>query len=333
MDLGSQLRNRRCLVTGGLGFIGSNLAVRLVGLGARVHIIDAKSPDMGANLFNIEPVREQVKVDIAEIGDPDAAPLLARAILDCDYAFNVMGQVSHIDSMTNPRADLDANCISHLALLETCRHVNPDVKIVYTSTRQIYGRAGSLPVNEDHALYPTDVNGIHKLAGEWYHRLYGDVYGLRTVVLRLTNTYGPRQLMRHSRQGFIPHFVRLALEGKEIQIYGDGRQRRDFCEVDDAVDAMLMAMTSSTADGCVFNVGGATSATLEEFTQTLLRVTQTGSYRLVPFPPARRAIDIGDFTADYTRIQTVLGWRPKVVLEEGLARMVSYYRRYGSYYW
>ncbi len=322
-------RGKKVLITGGLGFIGSNLAHRLVALGAEVLIVDSLIPDYGGNLFNIAGIEDRVRVNIADVRDPNAMRVLVQGQ---DYLFNLAGQVSHIDSMKDPYTDLEINVRAQLSILEACRHNNPQIRIVFASTRQIYGRPRYLPVDEEHLLAPTDVNGVNKMAGEWYHLVYHNVYGVRSTVLRLTNTYGPRQLMKHNRQGFVAWFVRLALEGKEIQIFGDGRQKRDFCYVDDAVDALLRAGASDAAYGEIFNVGGHV-ASLLEFTETLIRVAGQGSYRLVPFPEERKAIDIGDYYADYGKIRRILGWEPRIPLEEGLARMVAYYRKYRPHYW
>src|SRR5205085_4949824 len=207
-----------------------------------------------------------------------------------DVIFNLAGQVSHIDSMEEPYTDLEINCRSQLTLLEACRHNNPAVKVVFAGTRQIYGRPNSLPVTESHLVRPTDVNGINKAAGENYHLVYNNVFGVRACSLRLTNVYGPRQLIKHGRQGFIGWFVRLAIEGREIQIYGDGSQVRDFVFVEDAVDAFLRAGASDTVNGQVFNVGGAEPVSHSDLVKILLDVAGAGSVRYVPWPPEKKAI-------------------------------------------
>lgn len=321
---------RTTLVTGGLGFIGSNLAHRLVGLGAKVTLVDAMIPDCGGNPFNISGIRDRVVVEIADIGDCNRMASLVRGQ---EYIFNLAGQVSHVDSMRDPMADLEINAKSHLAFLETCRQHNPEAKLVYAGTRQVYGRPVYLPVDENHPLSPTDVNGINKQAAEWYHMVYHTAYGLRASSLRLTNVYGPSQLMKHSRQGFIPWFIRLALDGEEIQVFGDGRQLRDLTYVDDVVEAFLLAAVSDAAEGQVFNLGGLQAVSLAEMAQRIVAAAGSGSFRLVPFPAERQAIDIGDFYADYSKIKETLGWEPKVSLEEGLMRTMAYYRCYKEHYW
>jgi len=322
--------NKRAMITGGLGFIGSNLARRLVGLGAKVVLVDSLIPGCGGNLFNISGIEDKVKVHIADVRHENNTNYLVRGQ---DYIFNLAGQGSHIDSMRDPYTDLELNCRSHLSILEACRKYNPDVKIVYASTRQIYGRPHYLPVDEGHPLHPTDVNGINKMAGELYHLLYHKVYGIRTTSLRLTNTYGPRMVVKHSRQTFLGWFIRLAIEGEEIPIFGDGHQKRDLTYIDDAVDAFLRAAADEKAIGQVFNLGGLKPISLLELTEMLIEICGGGRYRFVPFPPGRKRIDIGDFYADYSKITRTLGWRPTIPLREGLKRTVEFYRRYKEHYW
>ncbi len=326
---------KKVLITGGLGFIGSNLAIRLVELGADVLIVDSLIPDYGGNLFNIEPIKDKVRVNIADVRDVNSMNYLVRGQ---DYLFNLAGQVSHIDSMRDPYTDLEINCRAQLSILEACRHNNPLVKIVYAGTRQVYGVPEYLPVDENHILHPTDVNGINKMAGEWYHILYNNVYGIRAVSLRLTNTYGPRLLMKHNRQGFVGWFIRLAIDNEEIQIFGDGSQMRDLNYVDDVVEAMLLAAVYDGANGRIFNLGKSPPVSLLEFVQVLLGVCQEfgvgkGGYRLVPFPPDKKRIDIGDYYADYSKIHKMLGWTPRVPLREGLWRTVAYYVQHREHYW
>jgi len=326
----SEYGGRNVMITGGLGFIGSNLAHKLVELGANVLLVDSLIPDYGGNLFNIAGIRDKVKVNIADVRDENAMNYLVR---DQNYIFNLAGQVSHIDSMNDPYTDLEINCRSQLSILEACRKSNPTVKIVFAGTRQQYGKPQYLPVDEKHLMCPTDVNGINKMAGEWYHIVYNNVYGIRATSLRLTNTYGPRQLMKHNRQGFIGWFIRQAIDGKEIQIYGDGQQVRDLTYVDDVVDAFLRAAANDKTNGEVFNLGGLEPINLLELTQMLLEITGTGSYRLVPFPEEKKKIDIGDVYCDYTKVKKVLGWEPQVSLREGLKKTVRYCREYQQHYW
>jgi len=305
--------DKHILVTGGLGFIGSNLARRLVDLGAHVTLIDSLIPEYGGNRFNIAGYADRLQVNIADVRDTYAMRALVQGQ---DILFNLAGQVSHIDSMTDPFTDLEINTRSQLSILEACRYENPAIKIVYAGTRQQYGKPDYLPLDEEHRQNPTDVNGVNKLAGEQYHILYHNAYGLRATSLRLTNTYGPRQLISHNRQGFIGWFVRLAVEGKEIQLYGDGQQRRDLCYVDDVVDAFLRVGATDKSDGQVYNLGGQEPITLLALAQLLVEIAGHGSVRLVPWPPERQRIDIGDVYSSYARIEEVLEWRPITPLHE-----------------
>lgn len=330
MNMSNEYRSKRVMITGGLGFIGSNLAHRLVELGAEVLIVDSLIPDHGGNLFNIEGIADQVRVNIADVRDRNGMDYLVRGQ---EYIFNLAGQVSHMDSMRDPYTDLEINCRSQLSLLEACRYNNPTVKIVYASTRQIYGTPDYLPVDERHLVHPTDVNGINKMAGEWYHILYSNVYGVRATSLRLTNTYGPRQLVKHNRQGFIGWFIRLAVDGEEISLYGDGKQLRDLNHVDDVVEAFLLAGASNAVNGEVFNLGGTRPVSLLEIVDTLIDLCPGASYRLVPFPEDKKRIDIGDYYGDYSKIETTLGWKPQVSLRDGLADAIEFYRQNKEHYW
>lgn len=321
---------RRVLITGGLGFIGSNLARRLAALGSQVLLVDSLVPDYGGNRFNLAGIEDQVTVNIADVRDPYAMSALVPGY---EVLFNLAGQVSHLDSMTDPFTDLEINARSQLFILEACRQHNPEIKIVYAGTRQSYGRPLYLPLDEEHRNRPTDINGVNKLAGEWYHLVYGQAHGLRTCSLRLTNTYGPRQLMKHSRQGFIAWFVRLAMEGREIQVYGDGQQRRDLTYVDDVVDAFLRAGASDAANGHVLNLGGQAPISLLELAHLIVEIAGQGNVRLIPWPDARRRIDVGDVYSSYELIRRTLGWQPTTPLRAGLEQMIGFYREHGQHYW
>ena len=322
-------QGRRVMVTGGLGFIGSNLAHHLVGLGAEVLVVDALIPDYGGNRFNIEAIAARVRVNTADIRERDTMRELVRGQ---DVIFNLAGQVSHIDSMRDPYTDLEINCLSQLALLEACRYVNPTVKVVFAGTRQVYGRPDSLPVTEGHLVRPTDVNGINKAAGEQYHLVYNNVFGIRACSLRLTNVYGPRQLIRHNRQGFIGWFIRLALEGRTIQIYGDGSQLRDFVHVDDAADAFLRAGADDACNGDVFNVGGSSPISHRELTTLLIAAAGSGRVEYIDWPAEKKAIDIGSFYADSSKLLGVTGWSPTVDLADGLGSTLAFYRAHFAHY-
>jgi UDP-glucose 4-epimerase len=325
-----KFKDSNVLITGGLGFIGSNLARRLVDLGANVTLVDSLIPQYGGNFFNIHDIQDSVKVNVSDVRDPFA---LAYLVKDKDYLFNLAGQTSHLDSMTDPQADLDINASAQLSILETCRKHNPSVKIVFASTRQIYGKPEYLPVDEKHPIRPVDVNGINKLAGEWYHILYNNVYGIRACALRLTNTYGPGMRVKDARQTFLGIWVRNLIEGKPVLIFGDGAQLRDFNYVDDVVDAMLLAAVSDEANGEIYNLGSREVVNLKELAAMMVEMHPGGHYEIVPFPPERKAIDIGDYYSDFTKIKEALGWEPTISLKDGLRKSLDYYLLHHSHYW
>ncbi len=321
----------RVLITGGLGFLGSHMAKRLVDAGADVTIVDSLIPEYGGNPYNVRTIADRVHINYSDIRDPWSIRYLVK---DQDYIFNLAGQVSHLDSMKDPETDLDINCKSQLSLLEALRENNTEARIVFAASRQQYGRPKSLPVTEEHPLVPVDVNGINLVAGESYHLLYNDVYGIRAASLRLTNTYGPHLLMKHGRQGFITVFIRRALEGKAIQVFGDGSQLRDFTYVSDAVDAFLAIGVTETAFGRAFNVGGAEPVSLLEVARLCQDVADAGgTVETVAWPPDREKIDIGSIYVDHSRLSRETGWAPSVGLREGLARTIEFYREHGEHYW
>jgi UDP-glucose 4-epimerase len=312
----------KVLITGGLGFIGSNLARRLVGLGAEVTLVDSLVPEYGGNRFNIDGLDDRVRVNISDVRDPYS---LRTHLAGQDFLFNLAGQTSHLDSMEDPFTDLEINCRAQLSILETCRQFNPTARIVFASTRQIYGRPERLPVDERHPLRPVDVNGINKLAGEFYHRLYNDVYELPACVLRLTNTYGPRMRIKDARQTFVGVWIRLLLEGKSFEVWG-GQQLRDFTYVDDCVEALLLAAVRPEAAGQVFNLGGGEITSLVDLARLLIELNGVGHFELREFPADRKRIDIGDYYADDALIRKTLGWRPAVSLRDGFKRTLDFFR-------
>jgi UDP-glucose 4-epimerase len=322
-------RGRKVMITGGLGFIGSNLARQLVELGAQVLLVDSLIPDYGGNLFNIDGIADRLAVNIADVRQESTMNYLVRGH---SVIFNLAGQVSHIDSMRNPYADLEINCRSQLTILEACRYNNPSVKVVFAGTRQVYGRPDSLPVSERHLVRPTDVNGINKAAGEYYHLVYNNVFKVAACSLRLTNVYGPRQLIRHNRQGFIGWFIRQAIEDGTIQIYGDGSQLRDFVYVDDAADAFLRAGASEHCNGEVFNVGGDLPISHRDLTSLLIETAGSGRVVYVEWPADKKSIDIGSFYADSSKFKNATGWTPAVPLPDGLRRTIAFYRKHFDRY-
>ena len=329
-QVASELSGAHVLITGGAGFIGSNLARVLVDAGSQLTIIDSLIPEYGGNMENLAGIADRVALNISDVRDPHLIRTLVQGV---DVVFNLAGQTSHLDSMTDPHTDLDINAGAQLSLLEACRQVNPDAVVVFASTRQFYGKPDYLPVNEGHPIRPVDVNGINKWAGEAYHLLYHQVYGMPTTALRLTNTYGPRMRVRDARQTFLGVWIKQALTREPIKIFGNGQQRRDFTYVDDCVHALLLAATRSKAIGRAFNLGSTEVVSLEELARMMTGLVPGSSFQLIPFPEDRKRIDIGDYFADTTLISESLGWTPTIDLTDGLARTVDYYREHGSAYW
>ena len=328
-DLKSFYNGKNALITGGIGFIGSNLARVLVELGATVTLVDSMIPEYGGNIFNIAEIKDRVKVNFSDIRDIYSMEYLVQ---EKDLIFNLAGTLSHIDSMKDPVTDLEINCGSQLCLLEACRRHNPGVKILFAGTRGQYGKPQYLPVDEKHPLQPTDVNGINNMAGEWYHILYNNVYGIRACSLRLTNTYGPRHQMKHPRQGVINWFIRNLLDGETVKIFGDGGQVRDLNYVDDVVHAFLLAGADHRADGQIYNLGG-DALPLTAIVEKMIEVRGRGKSELVPYAPDLRKIEIGDYRADTAKIRSELGWAPQVPLADGLARTFAFYETNREHYW
>ena len=330
IDLAETYAGKRVLITGGLGFIGSNLAHRLVGLDADVAIVDALVPGCGGNLFNLDGIRSRVGVHIGDISNPDTVGAL---IGGKHFIFNLAGHRSHVGALADPQLDLRINCQSHLGLLDACRTGNPSAAILFAGTRSQYGRAARLPVDESHSLHPVDINGMHKLVGEFYHLFYWRLYGLPVRCLRLTNTFGPRHPMEHSRQGFLHWFIRLAMNNRPIPIYGDGKQLRDFNYVDDVVQAMLLALATDRTKGRVFNLGGGRPISVLEAAEAVVLACRGGRIDHVEVLRDSREIEVGDYWADCRAFHEATGWRPAVPFEEGLDRTVQFYRARGEHYW
>ena len=323
------MKGKKVLITGGMGFIGSNLARRLVEEGAHVTIVDRMIPEYGGNMRNIHEISDKVTVNLSDIRDPFSVNQL---ICKQDYLFNLAGQTSHLDSMEDPFTDLDINAKAQLSILEACRKHNPKVRIVFASTRQIYGKPEYLPVDEKHPLHPVDVNGINKMAGERYHILYHDVYGIPSSVLRLTNTYGPRMRIKDARQTFLGIWIRNLLEGKPLQVFGDGKQRRDYNFVADVIDALIMTASNEDAVGKIYNLGTSAPLSLEETARIMCEMIIGSSYELTPFPENRKAIDVGDFICDYQNFSNASGWSPKVTFEDGIQQTIEYFQSELEYY-
>ncbi len=322
--------DKRVIITGGLGFIGSNLARALVRQGAEVTLVDSLIPEYGGNLFNIDDIGDKVTGNMCDVRNSYAMSYLLR---DKDFLFNLAGQTCHLDSMTDPQTDLEINAAAQISILDVCRRTNPGIKIVFASTRQIYGRPDYLPVDERHPTRPVDINGVNKLAGEWYHLLYNNIYGVRACALRLTNTYGPGMRVKDARQTFLGVWIRKLIERIPLQVFGDGSQLRDFNYVDDCVRALLLAGSSDVSNGKVYNLGSNEVISLKELAEIMVRLVHNGAFELTPFPSDRKAIDIGDYYGDYSLIRRELGWQPSIGLHEGLQRTLAYYLANHRQYW
>jgi UDP-glucose 4-epimerase len=323
-------QNKKAAITGGLGFLGSNLAIELVRLGAKVRLIDPMFPLYGGNLFNIEEIKDRVEVHLKDIRDGEAMRALVR---DQDVIFHIGNQTSHIDSMTDPFLDVDINCRGNLVFLEACRHQNPDVKIVYAGTRAQYGRLESVPVSENHRMNPTDIYGVNKHAGEQYHHIYHQVYGLRTVSLRINNTFGPHHQMKHSKYGILNWMIRLAMDGETIPIFGEGDQLRDFNYVDDVTRAFLLAGSNPKTDGEAYNLGSGNPVSFRQIMEKVIDIAGSGEIQFIPWPDDRKRIETGDYVADFSKIRAELGWQPEVPFEKGMEKTIAFYRKYKKYYW
>ena len=324
-----EISNQKVLITGGMGFIGSNLARRLIKYDNQVTVADSLIPEYGGNFRNLYDLQDQVTINLSDVRDPFS---INELIKDQNYLFNLAGQTSHLDSMENPFTDLDINAKAQLSILEACRKKNPDIRIVFASTRQIYGKPQYLPVDEKHALHPADVNGVNKIAGESYHILYNEVYGIPSSVLRLTNTYGPRMRIKDARQTFLGIWIRNLLEGKPIQIFGDGKQRRDYNFVEDVIDALLIGATRTEAVGKVYNLGSPDPLSLEDTAKVMCKLTHGSAYEFVSFPKDRQAIDVGDFICDYSSFASSFGWEPRVSFEDGMLRSFEYFKEEIEHY-
>ena len=323
-------QGKQVLITGGLGFIGSNLAIRLVGLGARLTLLDAMIDDHGGNLFNIEPVKDRVAINFSDVRDESSVRYLVRGK---DYVFHLAGQNDHVLSLTNPFPDIDINIKGSAILLEACKRYNRQARVVYSGTRGEYGPAVRLPVAEDQPLNPKGIYELSSLTAQRLFQIYHDNHQVRSVALRLTNIYGERAQMRHNRFGVANWFVRLALDDQTIPVFGDGSLRRDFLYVQDAVDAMLLCAATEEAYGQVFNVGNDQPSSFRELAETVVRVAGSGMWAFTPFTPERAAQEPGDFCSDIQKIRRVVGWQPATGLEDGVRQTVAYYRRHKEHYW
>lgn len=323
-------KGKNILITGGLGFIGSSIALKMVQLGAEVTLVDAMIPDYGGNLFNIEPIKEKVTINFSNIADVTSMNYLVR---DKDYIFHCAGQVCHVMSLSDPFPDIEYNIKGTAILMEACKKNNPKVKVIKTGTRGQYGPATRLPVNEDAPTNPKGIYEISNLTAEKIMKVYNDIHGIKTVLLRLTNIYGPRSQMKHSRFGVVNWFVRQAIDSETIKIFGDGTILRDFLYIDDCVDAVLMSAISENAVGEILNVGVDKPTSFLDLIKLIIKIAKSGSCEFAEFSPERKVQEPGNFYSDINKIKKLTGWEPKTNLKDGLAKTIDYYKLYKKYYW
>ena len=323
-------KNKEILITGGLGFIGSNLAIKLVEMGAAVTLLDVMIEGLGGNLFNIESIKNKANVNFSDIRDENSMNNIVR---NKDYIFHLAGQNDHVLSLSNPFPDIDINVKGSLVLLEACKKHNRNVTLIYTGTRGEYGSAIKLPVNEDAPINPRGVYELTSLTAQKLFKIYNDNYGVRSVTLRLTNIYGKKAQMKHSRFGVANWFIRQALDDEVINVFGDGSILRDFLYADDAVNALLMSAVCKNAHGEVFNVGRDKPSSFLELAKNIVDVAGSGSWKLAPFTPERAAQEPGNFYSDVSKIKKIIGWEPKTELREGLKETINYYKQFKKYYW
>ena len=323
-------KDKKILVTGGLGFIGSNLVMRLVNEGAQVTVVDSMIPEYGGNLFNINEIKDAIKVNYCDITDKNAMEWIVK---DQDYIFHLAGQVSHLLSFTNPYNDIDYNITATVILLEACRKNNTTAKIIYTGTRGQYGSATHFPVTEESPTNPKGLYEITNLTAEKIFLVYNEMHGIKSVLTRLTNVYGPRAQMKTHKYGVANWFVRLAIDNESIPIYGDGLIKRDFIYVDDTVDALLQLALKEECFGQVFNIGSDYVSNFKELAEVIIDTTGQSKIEFTPFSEERRKQEPGDFYSDISKIYKYIGWKPKVSLREGISRTVDFYKKNKSYYW
>lgn len=323
-------KSKKVLITGGLGFVGSNLSIKLAGLGADVLIVDNMLPRQGGNLFNIEPVKDKVKVNISDIRNPTSMNHLVKGM---DYIFHIAGQVNHVDSVKEPLNDLSINVEGTLVLMEALRMNNPDAKVIFTGTRGEYGSSLTLPVSEDHAINPIGIYAITNFAAERIVLTYNNLHHIKSLCLRITNTFGPRHQMAHDEYGVFNWFIRKAMDNEVIPIFGDGRILRDYLYIDDLTDSLVNIALNDNAYGEVYNVGSGVPLSFVELAKMIIDITGTGKVDYTEFTTERKALEPGDYYADITKIKKTIDWSPKITLEDGIKRTIEFYRKYKEHYW
>ena len=323
-------QGKRVLVTGGLGFIGSNLSARLMELGARVTIVDNMMPRLGGNLFNVKEIMDHIQINFSDVRDEHSMDYLVK---DQDFIFHLAGQVNHVDSIRNPIQDLDINCRGTLVLLESCRKYNREVKVIFSGTRGEYGASVKLPVAEDHPTNPKGIYAVTNLSAEKMVLVYDDVHKISGICLRITNTYGPRHQMAHDEYGVLNWFIRKAIDNELIPVFGNGHILRDFLYVDDLVECFLQVAICPSAYGEVFNVGTGIPISFIDLAKKIVKVADSGKVAFTEFTKERKEVEPGDYYTDISKIRKVVGWTPKTDLSEGLKKTIEFYRKHKKEYW
>lgn len=323
-------KNKKVLITGGLGFIGSNLCIKLAELGAEVLVIDNMLPRQGGNLFNVEPVKNKIKINVSDIRNSVSMNHLVKGQ---DYVFHLAGQVNHVDSVKNPLQDLSINVEGTLVLMEALRKNNPDARVIFTGTRGEYGASLKLPVAESHAINPIGIYAITNFAAERIVLTYHNLHKIKSVCLRITNTYGPRHQMQHDEYGVFNWFIRKAMDNEVIPVFGDGRIIRDYLYVDDLIEVLLGIALAEKAYGEVFNIGSGIPVNFIDLAETIIKIAGTGKTKYTDFSTERKSLEPGDYYADISKVKSIVKWQPKTKLEDGIKKTIAYYKKNKKRYW
>lgn len=326
----NELKNKKILITGGMGFVGSNLSIRLASLGAEVLIVDNMLPRQGGNLFNIEPVKDKVKINISDIRNPTSMNHLVKGM---DYIYHIAGQVNHVDSVKDPLNDLSINVEGTLVLMEALRKNNPNARVIFTGTRGEYGSSLTLPVAENHAINPIGIYAITNFAAERIILTYHNLHHIKSLCLRITNTFGPRHQMAHDEYGVFNWFIRKAMDNEVIPLFGDGRILRDYLYIDDLIDSLITVALSDNAYGEVYNVGTGIPLSFLDLAQKIIEIAGSGKINYTEFTTERKALEPGDYYADITKIKNTIGWEPKVSLDDGINKTIEFYKKNKAEYW
>jgi len=328
-DIYNYYRNKIIVITGGLGFLGSSLAQKLVNYQAKIIIIDNLNPLYGGNYFNLNGIQNKVKIIIDDIRNEK---VLIPIIKQCDMLYHFAAQVSYIDSLSMPYEDLELNARSTLQILEICRKYNSEAKIIFSSSRMVLGKIESDHISENSPTNPLSLYGIHKLTSEKYLIMYYKDFGIPFIIFRITNPYGPRQQIKHCKYSLVGWIIKQAMEGKTIKIFGDGKQLRDYIYIDDIVEAIYRCSTNDKATGEIINVASGKSTEFQMMVKEVVNIVKNGNYEFVPWPDNYEKIETGDVIADISKLLSLANWKPKYNLKEGILKTYEYYKKYLMHY-